>query len=159
MITLRPAVEADQPRIVAIIRAAQINPMDLKWPNFVLAVDDTTGEVVGTGQIKTHRDGSRELASIAVVPEYRRRGIAHQIVQHLIARNTGALFLTCRSDMEKLYAPFGFRTIGEREMTPYFRRLNKIAGAVGFLSRGDVKLLVMKREERDVPAERLYLYS
>ena len=31
MITLRPAAATDQPRIVAIIREADINPMDLKW--------------------------------------------------------------------------------------------------------------------------------
>ena len=54
MITLRPAAAADQPRIVAIIREADINPMDLKWKNFVLAVDDAMGEIVGMGQIKIH---------------------------------------------------------------------------------------------------------
>jgi len=148
MITLRPATAADQPRIVAIIRAAQINPMDLKWKNFVVTVDDQTGEVVATGQIKTHRDGSRELASIAVVPEYQHRGIAHQIIQHLLALHgdSGALFLTCRSDMEKFYESFGFRAVKENEMTPYFRRLKKVAGAFELLSRGDVTLSVMKRE-------------
>ena len=148
MITLRPAAEADQPRIAAIIRAAQINPMDLKWPNFVLAVGDATGEVVGTGQIKTHRDGSRELASIAVVPEYQGRGIGRRIVQHLVDLdgNTGSLFLTCRSDMEKFYEPFGFRAVQANEMTPYFRRLKKIAGAFELLSRGGVTLSVMRRD-------------
>jgi len=148
MITLRPATAADQPRIVAIIRAAQINPMDLKWKNFVVAVDDQTGEVVATGQIKTHRDGSRELASIAVVPEYQHRGIAHQIIQHLLALHgdSGALFLTCRSDMEKFYESFGFRAVKENEMMPYFRRLKKVAGAFELLSRGGVTLSVMKRE-------------
>lgn len=148
MITLRPATAADQPRIVAIIRAAQINSMDLKWKNFVVAVDDQTEEVVATGQIKTHRDGSRELASIAVVPEYQHRGIAHQIIQHLLAQHgdSGALFLTCRSDMEKFYESFGFRAVKENEMTPYFRRLKKVAGAFELLSRGDVTLSVMKRE-------------
>ena len=148
MIFLRPATEADQARIVAIIREAQNNPMDLKWQNFAVAVDDTTGEIVGTGQIKTHRDGSRELASIAVTPEYQHRGIAHQIVQHLLARhgNTGTLFLTCRSDMEQFYEPFGFRAVKDNELTPYFRRLKKIAGVFELLSRGGVTLSVMKRE-------------
>jgi N-acetylglutamate synthase-like GNAT family acetyltransferase len=148
MITLRPAVELDQPRIVAIIREAQINPMDLKWKNFVVAVDDASREVVGTGQIKTHRDGSRELASIAVVPEYQHRGLAHQIIQHLLAlhRPPGTLYLTCGSNLGPFYEAFGFRTIDEKEMTRYFRRLKKIAGAFEFLSRGDVKLLVMKKD-------------
>jgi N-acetylglutamate synthase-like GNAT family acetyltransferase len=146
MIILRPAVAADQKRIVAIIRAAQINPLDLKWQNFVVAVDDETGAIVGTGQIKSHRDGSRELASIAVVPAYQHRGIAHQIIRRLLERSAGDLFLTCRSDMEKLYEEFGFRAIREDEMTPYFRRLKKVARAFELLSRQGSSLLVMRRD-------------
>mgnify|MGYP001601716953 CR=1 FL=1 len=148
MISLRPALEADDKRIVEIIRTAQINPMDLKWRNFVVAVDEATGQLVGTGQIKTHRDKSRELASVAVVPEYQHRGIAHQILQRLLALpgNSGPLFLTCLRSMSTLYAEFGFRVIGEKEMTPYFRRLIKVAAAFNLLAHSDNKLLVMKRD-------------
>jgi N-acetylglutamate synthase-like GNAT family acetyltransferase len=145
MITLRSATEADQSRIVAIVRAAHINPMDLKWKNFVVAVDDSTREIVGTGQVKTHRDGSRELASIAVVPDYQHRGIAHQIIEHLLAQHPGTLYLTCASNLRTLYEPFGFRMIGEKEWTPYFRRLKKIAGVFELLSKDGLTLLVMKR--------------
>jgi N-acetylglutamate synthase-like GNAT family acetyltransferase len=145
MIILRPATATDQKRIVAIIREAHINPTNLRWKRFILAVDDTTGTVVGTGQIKPHDDKSREVASIAVVPAYQRRGVAHQIIERLIADTPGPLYLTCRSPMGKFYEQFGFRAIGVNEMTPYFRRLAKIAGALGFLAR-DVTLMVMKRE-------------
>ena len=145
MISLRPAAAADQPRIVAIIREADINPMDLKWKSFVLAVDEASGEIVGTGQIKTHRDGSRELASIAVVPAYQHRGIAHQIVERLLAQNSGMLYLTCRTEMRTLYEPFGFRVSRENEMPPYFRRLKRFVGIFERLLREE-KLLVMKRE-------------
>jgi N-acetylglutamate synthase-like GNAT family acetyltransferase len=144
MILLRNAAETDQPRITAIIREARINPMDLKWKNFVVAVDQTTGETVGTGQIKTHRDGSRELASIAVTPNQQGRGIARQIIERLLAQTTGTLYLTCRSPMGPMYEKFGFREIGVDEMTPYFRRLRKIAGVFELLSR-DEYLMVMKR--------------
>ena len=146
MITLRPAVEADQKRIVAIIRQVGINPMDLKWQNFIAAVDDVTGQIVGTGQVKTHRDGSREIASIAVLPAYQRRGIAHQIIKSLLAQHPWTLFLTCRHEMGAFYEPFGFRVIDESDMTPYFRRLTKVANALGFLSRDKITLLVMKRD-------------
>ena len=146
MITIRPATAADQSAIVALIRAVDINPMDLKWPHFVLAVDEATGAVVGTGQIKRHRDGSRELASIATDPAYQRRGIAHQIIDRLLAQHSGVLYLTCMDYMESLYTQFGFRAIDVPEMTPYFKRLAKIAGAFMFVRRSDQKLLVMKRE-------------
>jgi N-acetylglutamate synthase-like GNAT family acetyltransferase len=149
MISFRPATAADQPAIVALIRAAQINPMDLKWPNFVLAIDDATGAIVGTGQVKQHRDASRELASIATLPAYQHRGIAHQVIEHLLAQHPGVLYLTCMDNLESLYQPFGFRTIGPSEMTPYFKRITKLAKTFLVLSSTSHKLLVMKRDPSD----------
>ena len=146
MITIRPAAASDQKTITAIIRAADINPMDLKWPNFALAVDEDSGAVVGTGQIKRHGDGSDELASIATIPSYQRRGIAHQVIQYLIERHEGVLYLTCLDTMGSFYEQFGFRQLSPAEFTPYFRRLTRIAGAVRFLSSAQRRLLVMKRD-------------
>ena len=144
MIIFRPATAADQKRIVAIIRAARINPMNLKWEHFLLAVDDASGEIVGTGQIKPHDDSSRELASIAVSPAYQHQGIARQIIERLLETHGRAvLYLTCVSAMGPFYEPFGFRAIGREEMTPYFKRLTRVAQAVGFLQ--NETLLVMKR--------------
>jgi amino-acid N-acetyltransferase len=145
MIVVRPATAADQKTIKAVIRAVQINPMDLKWPNFVLAVDQDSGTIVGTAQVKRHGDGSRELASIATVPSHRRRGIAHQLINHLLAEHEGTLYLTCLDTMESFYQQFGFRRIGTHEMTPYFRRLMRIAGALNFVSDEGRRLLVMQR--------------
>jgi N-acetylglutamate synthase-like GNAT family acetyltransferase len=145
-ITLRPATAADQPRIVQMIREAQINPMGLHWQNFVLAVDDEAGRVIGTGQIKPHGDGSRELASIYVEPAHQQRGIAHQIIQHLIAHSAGTLYLTCMSSMGTFYERFGFRAVTVDEMTPYFRRLMRVVRLVRIFVRGDETLLVMKRD-------------
>lgn len=147
MIMLRPATAADQKRIVEIIHIVGINPMDLKWKNFTVAVDEATGQIVGTGQIKPHRDGSRELASIAVMPDYRHQGIAHQVMEHLLAHTPGTLYLTCLSTMGSLYEPFGFRVIAEAEMTPYFRRLTRIAKTMMKFLQPGVTLWVMKREE------------
>jgi N-acetylglutamate synthase-like GNAT family acetyltransferase len=146
VVTIRPATAADQDTIVRLIREADINPLDLKWPNFVLAVDNATGAVVGTGQIKHHGDGSDELASIATVPAYQHRGIAHQIIEHLLARHPGVLYLTCMDYLESLYQRFGFHTIGPDEMTPYFKRITRLAKTFFVLSGTQNKLLVMKRE-------------
>ena len=146
MVSLRPATSADQKRITALIHEAGINPMDLKWPNFVLAVDEATGEIVGVGQIKTHRDSSRELASIAVTPAYQRRGIARQIIEYLLAQNSGTLYLTCRSGLGTFYEPFGFRAVGVEEMSPYFRRIQRLSAVLLRLARSDETMLVMKRE-------------
>lgn len=146
-ILFRPATAADQATITAFIRAAGINPMSLKWPNFLLAVDAATGEVVGTGQIKTHGDGSRELASIATKPAYQGRGIAGAIIRQLIAKDTAEstapLYLTCRSPMEPFYLRFGFRTLAVDEMPPYFRRIKRLANFVGrFIDLGFTPLVM-----------------
>jgi N-acetylglutamate synthase-like GNAT family acetyltransferase len=145
VIVLRPATAADQGRIVDIIREAQINPMDLKWPNFVVAVDEALGQIVGTGQVKPHRDGTRELASIATVPAYQKQGIASRIIEHLLAQHPGVLYLTCMSPLGTFYERFGFREVPRDEMTPYFRRLVKLAGAFIFIGGRQERLLVMMR--------------
>jgi N-acetylglutamate synthase-like GNAT family acetyltransferase len=145
MISYRQATSADQPAIVAFIRAADIFPLGLKWPNFILALDDATGQLVGTGQIKKHGDGSHELASIATAPAYQRQGIAHRLIEQLLARHPGVLYLTCLGHMESLYQQFGFRSVAPDEMTPYFRRLMRLAKTAQFLSRDSRQVLVMRR--------------
>lgn len=149
-IVFRPATAADQSVINAIIREVGINPMSLKWPNFWLAVDADSGVVAGTGQIKAHGDGSRELASIATRPAYRSRGIAQAMIRRLIAQHTAAtrdpLYLTCVSSMGTFYEPFGFRVTPLDEMPPYFRRIKRFVNLLHRFSGGDVTLLVMRRE-------------
>ena len=145
MISIRPATAADQPTIAAIIRAVQINRMDLKWQHFVLAVDDTRNTVVGTAQIKQHGDGSHELASIATLPDYRGRGIASQLINQLLAQSTGTLFLTCLDKMGPFYERFGFQTITGPDLPPYFRRLTRMAATFLFFSKGGQRLRVMRR--------------
>jgi N-acetylglutamate synthase-like GNAT family acetyltransferase len=145
-IGLRPATPDDQERIVEIVRAAQINPIDLKWPNFVVAVDESTDEIVGTGQVKPHGDGTWELASIATLPAYQKQGIAGRIIERLLARHPGTLYLTCMQHMGPFYERFGFREVPRGEMTPYFRRLSKLASLFMFVGRPGERMLVMKRD-------------
>ena len=82
--TLRPANAADFPAIKYLVRSARINPTGLKWSRFVVAENDL-GEVIGCGQIKPHKDGSYELASLVVEENYRGQGIARSLVAHLAA--------------------------------------------------------------------------
>jgi N-acetylglutamate synthase-like GNAT family acetyltransferase len=148
MIVYRAATAADQPVINAIIREGRINPLGLKWQNFLLAVDDESQAVVGTGQIKTHGDSSHELASIAVRPAYRGRGIARAIIVQLIARHTAAtsapLYLLCQFTLGPFYEPFGFRGIEADELPRYFRRIKRLAGLMEWFTR-ERRLLIMKR--------------
>jgi N-acetylglutamate synthase-like GNAT family acetyltransferase len=148
---LRPAVEADSPAIKTLIRKVQINPMGLDWRHFLIAVDDHDA-LVGCGQLKPHRDGTIELASIAVEPEWRDQGIASAIIRRLIDQYDGTLYLTCRGIMGPFYERFGFSVKGVDEsrqsrdtQSPYFRRIARIAAFIQKTGLIQDKLLVMKR--------------
>ena len=74
MHTIRRATRQDANAIHALIRQVRINPMALDWRRFLVVVDEQH-RVIGCGQVKPHADGTRELASLAVVPEWQRQGI------------------------------------------------------------------------------------
>ena len=139
--TLRPATEKDASAIRRLIHEVGINPMDLDWQRFVVAVD-SSGTMLGCGQLKPHGKDIIELASIAVEPGFRSRGIARAIIEHLLGKASRPVYLTCRSGLESFYTNWGFRVIGFDEMPAYFRRLARLANVMGLLI--NERLLVMK---------------
>jgi len=142
-VRIRPATEADQPTIRRMVKEAGVNPMNLHWPNFLIAEEE--GATVGIGQVKPHNDGTRELASMVVVPERRGQGVGAAIIERLIADHPGGvLHLTCRQQLGGYYERFGFRTIAREDYSPYFRRLMPIAN---FFARFvNDRILVMRRD-------------
>jgi N-acetylglutamate synthase-like GNAT family acetyltransferase len=144
---IRAALAADQSTITAIIRRARLNPMALHWQRFLLA--ESEGQIIGTVQVKPHGDGTRELASLAVIPEWQGQGVGTALMQAALARETGPLYLTCASPLEGYYTRFGFRPLASAELTPYFRRLARLVGVLTALARlfgGDARLSVMLRQ-------------
>jgi N-acetylglutamate synthase-like GNAT family acetyltransferase len=140
--TIRPAKATDQSTIRRLIRSAGLNPLSLDWPNFVVAEDG--GEIVGIGQVKTHRDGSREVASIAVVPSRQGEGIGTSVINALLDRHgAGVLYLTCQGAMQGYYERFGFRRLSRREFPRYFARLMPVAHVFARLARTEI--IVMRR--------------
>jgi len=127
-IYLRRAMAADQGQIDALIRTVGINPMGLKWPRFIVA--DEGGRIVGAGQVKTHGDGARELASIAVAPDRQGMGIGRAIVATFVALEPEPLYLYCADHNEGYYVQFGFRALAPAEMPPSLRRLHYVANAL-----------------------------
>ncbi len=145
-VSLRPARAADQAAIRGLVQANHLNPLSLQWQHFIVAMD-SSGLVVGIGQIKPHADGSRELASIAVVPSRRKQGIAHAIILDLLRSNPPPLYLTCREAMGPFYAHFGFGEVSLEQMPPYFRRIYRLAGLMMRAARNGARMLVMRRLE------------
>ena len=122
---LRAATAADQGLIRKLVREARLNTRGLAWPNFVVAeeIGTSTPRVVGMGQLRPHRDGTLELASILVLPEMQGRGVGSQIVNTLIARADRPLYLMCRGEKVSFYARFGFVEVTEAAAVPRALRL------------------------------------
>ena len=143
--SLRPATPADAVTIRQIINQVGINPMALDWKRFILAIDPF-GKVIGCGQVKRHADGSSELASIAVLHEWRHKGIARKIIEQLLEQYPGRIYLTCRAQLGPMYQKFGFQTVQVANMPPYFRRISRFVGLINKLFHSPHNLLVMRRD-------------
>jgi N-acetylglutamate synthase-like GNAT family acetyltransferase len=145
---LRPATQSNFASIRKLIHLVGINPTGLDWRRFLVAIT-TEGVVVGCGQIKLHRDGSRELASIAVHPDWRGRGVARAIIERLIANHSSTLFLTCRAGLKEFYEKFGFSAVKPEEMPAHFRRITRLVNIFLNLNILREGLLVMALPEYD----------
>ncbi len=141
--SLRSATEDDFSAIRQLIWSVRINPAQLDWRRFVVAVD-RSGKILGCGQLKPHQGGIVELASIAVLPEFRLRGIARAIIEHLISIAPRPLYLTCRSGLEMFYLKWNFQRITGDDLPPYYRRLILLVGATSPLSPIKEKMIVMR---------------
>jgi N-acetylglutamate synthase-like GNAT family acetyltransferase len=141
--SLRPARESETRQIKDLIHLVGINPMGLDWKRFIVAVNDRE-EILGIGQLKPHSAEVLELASIAVYPKHRGKGVARAIIEFLLKDSPRPLYLTCLSTLEPLYQKFGFQTISYGEMPRYFQRISKLANVFFTFANKDESLLVMK---------------
>jgi N-acetylglutamate synthase-like GNAT family acetyltransferase len=140
---LRPATAADQQTIKQMIRSAQLNPIGLNWQRFTLAVtaDD---QIIGCIQLKPHRGGVLELASLVVVKGWRRKGVARQLIDWLKETAEPPIWLMCMSRLKKFYEPFGFRQVNLGEPMPaYYRWMLRLAFVINRLGPPGQSLTIM----------------
>lgn len=137
---IRPALPADQAVILQIVYRAGINPLGLAWQRFVVA--EQAGRVIGVAQIKPHRDGSHELASLAVIPAWQNRGVGSALIRTLQEQSTTPLFLICAAWLQPYYDQFGFVTLTLADMPPYFKRIARLMNL--FTTPSTRRLAVMR---------------
>ena len=140
---IRAALETDQETIKWMVREEQLDPTALHWSHFVVAEND--GQVVGIGQIRPY-PGCRELGSLVVKEAFREQGVGAMIVNALLEKETGDVYLETEIGNERYYARFGFVRI------PWYRApypLNIKSGLGGIIIRliFKVKIIVMKRPQ------------
>lgn len=108
-VLVRPAVAADQDAIVALTRGERINPTGLHWPRFFVAERD--GALVGAVQMRLHHDGAHELGTLVVASHARNQGIAAQLINALLSRDRGHVFMVTGRKHAEHYARWGFAPI------------------------------------------------
>ena len=92
--------------------------LDNRLSLWIVAVDgDTVAGYVGSQSVM----GWADMMNIAVHPEYRRQGVAQELVEHLVAdlmeNDVTCLTLEVRASNEPakaLYAKLGFQQVGRR---------------------------------------------
>ena len=123
---IRPAIKGDAAFIRRLIRQVGINPLGLNWRRFVVAVHENETRL-GCAQFKVHKDGSSELASLAVLPLYRHQGVAEALIRELLKDPKPPVYLTCRGSLVSFYERFGFQEVSDLNSMPaYFRRVKRI---------------------------------
>lgn len=127
-LSIRPAATHHSSLIRDLIQRVDISTRDLNWQHFLVA-EDAQGKLIGCGQVKEHPGKTLELASIAVEPEWRGRGVARALVEALLAsRPNENIYLMTEPGLRSLYAKFGFQEIAREQMPTYFRRLTSLPG-------------------------------
>jgi N-acetylglutamate synthase-like GNAT family acetyltransferase len=139
--SLRPATKQDFRTIKTLINRARLNPTGLAWERFWLA--EAAGEIIGCCQVRPHKDGSRELASLVVRDDWRGQGVARTLIEHFLVSEPGPLHLTCRTDLGPFYEKFGFRTTEVEEMPTYFKRVYRFINAGKLVGLENLRILVM----------------
>lgn len=145
---IRPARQEDQETIVSFIRQAKINPRDLHWERFLVAEAD--GQIIGVRQVKVHAQGTREVASGFVLPEYRRRGVSAHLMKEILTRETGPLYTVIDEKRAPYYEQFGFQRVAADLLPPDFHkeyRIGKtITSLISVFRKDKIRIIPMKKE-------------
>jgi N-acetylglutamate synthase-like GNAT family acetyltransferase len=143
-IQIRPARRDDAQRIASMVQAARLNPLGVRWDRFRVAIDNSDN-VIGCAQVKGHRDGSMELASLVVRGKWRGRGVGRALVKALQKEHGPPLWLTSRSSLVPYYQRFGFLELEAGVYKPaYFRWVSRLVNTLGLITSKSEYLAVMQ---------------
>jgi N-acetylglutamate synthase-like GNAT family acetyltransferase len=147
-INIRPAGPGDQQTILSLIHQAKLNPRNLHWEHFLVAEEN--GKIVGVRQVKVHAQGTREVASGFVLPEYRNQGISALLMNELLVREHGPLYSMIDQKWLRYYEQFGFRQVAADQLPSDFHqeyRIGRIITSLISVFRKDkLQIIPLKRE-------------
>jgi N-acetylglutamate synthase-like GNAT family acetyltransferase len=100
---VRQAVNRDMPCIVRMIGEFHLDYENLQPQQFVVVEDDDG--MIGFGRLKPYSDAT-ELGCVGVLHARRGHGVGRRIVDELIARGPGEIWIT--TDCPEYFGPLGF---------------------------------------------------
>jgi ribosomal-protein-alanine N-acetyltransferase len=112
--------EAEDLEVVAAIQST--SPEASHWPvadymRYEFSVSVRAGTVAGFLVWRPLADGECELLNLVVAPEFRRQGVARQLLEPLLNRPGSEIFLEVRESnraARNLYKSMGFREVSLR---------------------------------------------
>ncbi len=140
-VRIRPAASGDQPTIKQMIRDQHLDPTALDWSHFWVA--EMNGEIVGIGQVRPYPK-CRELGSLVVKAPYRGTGVGARLMNALLERESGDVYLECQVKNEAYYSRFGFKRIPWFQAPPPLWYKALIGGVL--LRVVGIRIIAMKRE-------------
>lgn len=145
---IRPATEADRAAILGLMRPGDFNRINLRPACFLVAEEE--GRIIGIGQIKRHRDGTPELASLVVAADRRGEGIGQALVQALVASHQGTLYLFCLATLEGYYGRLGFQRVERAHLPLLLAVIHGLGNGVGRLpilaGKPQLQVIAMRSE-------------
>ncbi|HEV8659431.1 MAG TPA: arsenic resistance N-acetyltransferase ArsN2 [Thermoanaerobaculia bacterium] len=119
-IAISSAAQADVDAIKAILIGNNLPTagVDDHWRSFVIA--RAGGTVIGCAGAEMYQ-GAALIRSVAVVPEYRSRGVGHELVRQLLDRLTASglrEFYLLTTTAENYFGRRGFEKIDRSEVHP-----------------------------------------
>ena len=123
---VRDAKNRDEVWLLDHIEAMELDETAFRSRDYVIAVDEHTGDRAGFGRIRVHKDDEDvcELTSIGVLPEWRGQGVGAHVVERLVttARDTEfETVYTLTSETDYL-AQFGFSPVEPAQLPAALQR-------------------------------------
>ncbi|MDR9411590.1 MAG: GNAT family N-acetyltransferase [Haloquadratum sp.] len=115
---VRDAKNRDEVWLLDQIEAAAIDDPAFRSRDYVIALDEETGQKVGFGRIRVHADGPEdhcELAFVYTLEEWRDHGVGAHIIERLIAEagDAGYERVYTFTEQPEYFSSFGFDPLAE----------------------------------------------
>ena len=111
---LRRATAKDIWSIRKLVFSAMLDPTQIKWQQFWLI--ECNNEIVACGQLRDFKE-TQELGSLVVKSNWRNKGLATYLTNHLIEQADRPLYLECLGKkLTQFYTRFGFVPVSWQEL-------------------------------------------